>query len=423
MSEQKTDLSKKSCIVVDNGLFVEQAKKLAKDFKSVKYYMPWKNSFPKRNAMQVGMGVEGIERISDLFDHLDDTDIVVFPDVYDGDLQKFLINRGMTVFGGRKGEEMELYRKEMKEQMKKLGLPVNRYWNVKGTKELRALLKEQKDVWVKISLYRGEFETFHSKSLELVEPLIDQIEHNMGPMAKIQEFIVEKNLCDKVEIGYDGYTVDGQYPTKGIIGTEVKDLGYLAKFVDYKSIPKEITDFNETIKPLMQGYKYRGFFSTEIRVGKDKVPYMIDMCARAGSPPNELYQEMYTNFSEIIWETANGNCIDPIAKEKFGVEVLIHCPFADSNWSAIKFPKEYRDNIKFRNLTIIEGKYYIVPQALGLPEIGAVVATGNTLKEAIDKVKVIAETIEGYDLDIPMQAIDKGLAEVKKSEEYGIKLF
>ena len=223
--------------------------------------------------------------------------------------------------------------------------------------------------------------------------------------------------------GYDGYTIEGQYPTKTMFGLEIKDLGYVGVMKDYKDLPKSVIDFNTAMIPILKGYKYKNFFSTEIRVGKDKIGYMIDFCARLGSPPNELYQEMFTNFSEIIWEGAHGKCIDPIPQSKFAVEILIHCPWAEKNWLPIQFPDKYYNNIKFRDVTVIKGHHYIIPQYVGLPEVGAIVATGKTIEDAFNIVEDIAETIRGYYVDVPLHAFDNAMEEIDKLKSFGYDIF
>ena len=70
-------------------------------------------------------------------------------------------------------------------------------------------------------------------------------------------------------------------------------------------------------------------------------------------------------------------------------------------------PDEIRRNVKLRNYTVIEGETYIVPQLCGMPEIGAVVATGKTAKEAISEAKQIAGMVEGYCVKCPLEAVGK----------------
>jgi predicted RNase H-like HicB family nuclease len=419
---QMVNLKDKVAIVYDNGLFIEIAKTLAKSFKKVYYYMPWKNGFPKSNQYIVGQGIEGIERIHDFWKYKDKADIIIFPDIYDGDLQLELVKQGKLVWGGRMGEEMELYREKMKRYMKSVGLFVTPFTVIKGLDALREYLKDNDNVWIKQNVTRGDFETFHSKNYQIIEPVLDELEHKLGKGKLLKEFIVEQALDDAVETGVDLYTVDGNYPSETLAGIEVKDLGYVGKIVSYAELSPKVTDFNDKIKDALKQYGYRGFMSTEIRVSKNKPPYMVDFCARAGSPPNELYQLMYKNLAEIIWYGASGILIDPVTTKKYGIEVLIHSSWADQNWQAITFPAKYRDNIKLRNAVRINGLYYAVPQAVGLPEIGAVVTEADTMEEAVEKAKEIAESIQGHYIEVKIDSINVALEQFKKLEEFGVKI-
>jgi hypothetical protein len=423
MSEQKDNLKEKVVLVIDCGLFVEFCIRLSKDFKKVYYHTPWVSSFPTSKDIAVGTGFKEIERIDNMWDIIDEVDLFVFPDVYFADLQQYLRNIGKRVWGMGGAEELELYRYETKEYFKKIGLPVQPVKQIHGLDKLREHLKKVENKYIKTSLTRGDFETFHHENYRLTEPILDKLEKDLGVQKQKYEFIVEDAIDgdDIVETGLDIYTVDGEYPQQTIMGFEIKDCGYSAVVKDYKDISPIITDFNNKIAPTLKKYGARGFFSTEIRVGKDKVPYMIDFCSRNGSPPNELFQEMFDNLGEIIWYGADGIMVQPKFNSKFGVEVLIHSDWANDNWQAVYYPKEIDRWVKLRNVCKIDDIHYIVPQADGMPEIGAVIATGNTLEEAIEKVKEYASQIEGYRIDIKLDAIDKGLEELKKAEKLGIK--
>ncbi len=781
-----SDVSDKTVMVVDNGLFCEMAVRLARDFGKVYYFCPWVDAFPRMNKAMIGHGLEGIEVVDDIFGpHFDDISVFAFPDVYFGELQVWLESEGRLVWGARMGEEMELERDSMKELMKDIGLPVGPWSKVKGMDALREYLKANPKQYVKVNKWRGLMETFYAKDYKSVEPKLDEVEYNLGEFKKIIDFIVEKDLTDKVEIGVDGYTVDGKFPSKLLAGIEVKDRGYIGVFKDYSDLPKEMTDFDKAISPTLKNYGYRGFYSTEIRVGKDHVPYMIDMCfddetevlsergwipfsactledrlatlnasnraieyqhperliahdysgemvritnrkrtidclvtpehavlrtdrdnktifkeradsltdkgfiprtgkwnptvpiisfvlpeyhnewefigqyghhvctrekhedaveipmttwaeflawylsegstsgapkgragmryvtqisqtkypsivraileklpfkfsydgkmfrissaqlathlhqfglcaqksvpdyikqsstevirvfldnyclgdgssrrnektytttskkmaddlqelifkcgsvanirrcpnkgtsmacrgktylrnhdqfvvqeriashdfwfethsrkadyitscdysgmvycatvpngtlyvrrhgkpfwsgncARAGSPPSELFSEFYLNLSEIIWDGANGTVTDPKPAGKYGAELLIHSTWADKNWQPVDFPEEVRSNVKLRNAIKIDGRYYVVPQSVGLPEIGAVIGWGSSKKAAMEMALEIADQVSGYYIDVPKQAFEESEEEIEKLDSYGIKLF
>ena len=420
------DYSKLTAFVVDEGLFIELARKLSKSFGRVMYYSPWKCDFPKSTNYRVGSGIPYIEKIDDMFDHIDETDLFVFPDIYRGDLQNYLEKQGHRVFGGRKGEELELFRDDAKKQFKKLGLDVGKYEVIIGLDKLREYLKENDKQWVKINSIRGDTETFYSPSYKEIEPKLDELQHTMGPTRHDMKFVVEEAIENAVETGFDGYCIDGQYPNATIVGVEIKDCGYCGTFKKYSEIPKEITDFNEKISDIMKKYHYRGFFSTEQRITKNHKSYMTDATARCGSPPSELYQNMYENLADIVWFGAEGKMVNPICKAKYGVEIVINSVWGDKNWQPISFPEKIRENVKLRKFCIINDEYYIVPQHRGGPdgkaELGAVVATGNTREEAIEKAKEYADQVKGYDIEICVDSMDKAQEEIDKLKDMGIEI-
>lgn len=416
-------------LVVDNGLFVELALKLAKTYKKVYYYVPWESAFAKMNLAKIGHGFEDLEVVDSIYGpHFDEIDLFCFPDIYMGWEQVHLEKLGKVVWGSRTGECLELQREGMKEILKAIQMPVGKFWHVKGMANLRAFLKEHEDVYVKIDKFRGTFETFHSANYKEVEPKLDEVEFNLGAFKHIIEFTVEASLPDRVEVGTDCWAItndDGecQYPEHLISGIEIKDVGFASIFKKYKDLPEIVTRFNERMKPVFGAYNWRGFVSTECRIGKDMESYMIDLCARAPSPPNELYQEQYANLAECIWYGANGIVVEPEAKAKFGAEIMLHSSWADKGWQPISFPEEIRDFVKLRNATMIDGIYYAIPQAVGLPECGAVIGLGNTMKEALDKAVEHAEQVTGYYMEAKMGAIENIKEEIRKLDELGLNMY
>jgi hypothetical protein len=373
--------------------------------------------------MLIGQGVPGIEWVEDIFDVKDKADLFCFPDCYSGPLQEhFAEDLEKRVFGSKRGDDLELYREASKQHFEKLKLPVGKYKVIYGLEELRKYLKSHENQYVKIEVTRGDMESFHAKNYRLIEPKLDELDHNLGALTKVQKFIVEDAIDDAVETGIDTYSIDGQYPDKAMVGIEIKDKGYIALIKEYKKLPKVITEFTEAIAPTLQQYKYRNFFSTENRVKKDKTSYMNDFCARMGSPPSELYLYMLKNLPDIVWYGAEGELVNPIYSKPFGAEVLIQSAWADKNWQAVEFPKEIDDNVKLRNLSVIKDKYYAMPQAVSIPEIGAVVADGNTIEEAIKKVKEYCDQVEGYYLEMFCDSLDKAQEELEHLREFGIDL-
>src|ERR1035437_1750779 len=413
----------KSVLIYDYGTFVSIAERLARDFGKVLYYSPWKSSFPQVKFAKIGENLINVERVNNFWDYIDDVDLIIFPDVMDGDMQIQLEMMGKKVWGSRKGEEMELNRIGMKELLKELNCPVGNYEIVTGITNLRKYLKEHKNIWVKIDTYRGDFETFKSLNYDYISTRLDEIADSLGLLKEKVRFVCEDDLPDKVELAYDGYTIDGMFPNKSLCGIEIKDTGYIGSCVDYDKLPKPVLDFNKKIPPTLKSYGYKNFFHPEMRIGKDGLGYVIDPCCRFGSPPSEVYQELFTNLSEIMWNGAHGICTNPIPKGKFAIETIIHCNWAERNWLPVLRPEKYKDNIKFRNVTVQDDVHYIVPQYLGLPEIGSVVVTGNSIDKCIDQIAEISEYIKGFYLDIPTGSLEKAKEEIEKFKSFGYNLF
>lgn len=413
----------KTVCVVDNGLFVELAITLAKDFGRVLYFMPWTSGYPNSNILLPGVGLPGIERIDSFWPLLDEIDLFVFPDVYEGPLQEFLEKRmGKRVWGARCGDELELFRADSKKHLEKIGIDIGSWALVKGIGELRKFLEKNDDQWVKISRTRGDFETFHSVNYGLSKPKIDELEHQLGAKGAIMEFIVEEAINDAAEVGYDGYTIDGQYPKTAMFGIEIKDRGLVMKVMPYNSLPEEVRSVNEKLAPTFRDYGYRGFFSSEIRLQKDRIPYVIDPCCRMGAPPNEIMLELVSNWADIIWHGAMGELVEPVFEAKYAAELLLISDWADEHWLPLDFPPALRSRVKLRYATRIGGKYYCVPQACKHPEIGAVVGLGDTMDDAIADVTKIAGKVKGFYLETFPESLDAAQEQIAKLKDFGIKV-
>ena len=418
-----TDFSNKRVLIYDLGLFTELGVTLAKSFGDVLYYSPWQSPFPKSNSRIIGEGLApNMHRIQDIWKYIDEdsVDLYVFPDVGDGGLQMHLRSIGKRVWGSGYGEQLEMFRPESKKHLKSVGIPVYNWKIVKGIDNLRAYLKVHDNVWVKVSTVRGDFESFKAVDYKNIEPKIDELEYRLGAKGKHYEFIVEDSIDDAVEVGWDGYCIDGQYPTQVMYGVESKDKGYIGHFQPYDKGPEPILEVNAKIAPTLEKYQYRNNWALECRITEDGTPWAIDPCCRFGAPPNELQQVMYTNLADIIWEGAGGVCIDPIPADEYGAELLIHSSFADQNWQAITIPDDIRQYVKLRNCTKIDSEYYVVPQAVGLPEIGAVVATGPTIEAAVNLCKKRASMIQGYMVECFDDCLEDVTEQIATLKKYGI---
>lgn len=417
-----TDYKSKTALVIDNGLFFHFADVLSRGFKRVLYWTPWQKAFPKNNDKLPGFGFSNVERIDERFEYYNEADILIYPDVGYGGEQVYWRSQGKPVWGAGYGEELELERARTKQLIKKLGLPLGPYDVLKGVDSLRDYIKKHENVWVKLSAMRGDAETFHAKTYDLVAPVLDDLRVRLGPKATSQEFIVEHQLDAEIEIGYDGFVVDGAFAKVGIMGIEVKDAGYIGVVKPYKELPECLTSVNSKLAPVFAKYQYRGAFSSEVRVTKDRTSYLIDPCCRLGSPPSEVYVELYSNWPEIVWCGAHGEVCEPKPVAKFGAELMIESSWAESHWQAVTFTGREADKkfVKWKYPCVMNGDTFIVPNDNKVSLIGAVVGIGNTVTEAINNVKRVRKEVKGYGLHSEDDSLEDAVECIKKAAKVGV---
>lgn len=417
-----TDLKSKTICVVDNGLFVSFARTLAKEFGRTLYHKPFQSAFVRTNDLAPGRGFDELEWCEQPLEIADEIDLWVVLDLYQSGLVEFLRAAGHRVWGAGRGEEMELKRWEFKQHLKELGLPVQPMEHIFGMDKLREYLKKHDDVYVKTSFVRGDFETFHHDTYALSEPRLDDLAHVLGAKKDNYEFIVETPIKDAVEVGYDGFTVDGKFPKLAMQGYEIKDCGMVACVKPYEELSAPVKLINEKLKGDFQGYNYRGFFCSEIRYTKKKESYFIDPCCRLGTPSNELLQELFDGWGQVVWDGAEGICTTPKMKARFGVLAMINSEWAVNDWLSVHYPrKELDEHVKLRFHVRKGERDYVVPNVIGIPDVGCVLGTGETLEKAVAQCKQRAKLIKGFQVHVNIEAIDKGLEVIKQGEEFGVK--
>lgn len=417
-----TNYKSLSVAVIDNGLFTALAETLTRYFGTVYYWSPWVSILPKSNRRMIGTGIPGVQRIDSFWPLLGEIDLFIFADVCFGPLQLHLESLGKRVWGSRMGEELELDRVASKKHMASLGIDIGPYKVIRGFDALRKHLEKNKDQFIKISLTRGDMETFKAPNYRLIEPYLNELEHKLGVLKTQLEFVVEECIPDAVEIGYDGWTIDGQFPQNATAGIEIKDKGFVMHAKPYDDIAPQLHVVNDKLAQTLANYHYRGFLSTEVRVTKDGHGYVIDPTCRAPSPPSQLYWEMITNWGDIFWEGADGTIVEPEFAAEWGAELMIYSLEADRMWLPIDFPKEIQSQVKLSRYAVLSGRPYVIPQDCELQIIGAVVGTGDSLETAVKSCQEAAGQIEGFGVEIKAEALDEAQSELEKLKEFSIEL-
>jgi hypothetical protein len=412
-----TEFKTKSVAIVDNGMFAELARTLSASFGEVFYTSPWVADYPSSYNTEQGEGFADFERVPDIWGIVDDVDLFVFTDLHQGPLQEYLAEKGKRVWGSRTGEQIEEDRVDAKAHFETLGIPQAPYEVVKGMDALRRYIKSRGNdkLWIKISLTRNDTETFCVEGYEQAKNRLDDFQAKFGPMSEYREFVVEDHLPDTLDLAIDTYSIDGQYPSRALLGTEQKDEGYICAVKDWKQLPPNLVDIYTKLAPTLEQYQYRQFLSLESRVAEKKI-WLGDPCCRAGSPPFELELNMLKNLPEILWEGADGKLIEPDYAGKYGFEILVQSPWVNEHPLLVEFPEKYRDSIKFRRATQYPDGLWIMPQK-DSPVFAAIVTFGDSPDACFAEAEEIAKEIHGFKVDAfvgSMEGLKKNLKEFSK---------
>lgn len=411
-------LKTKKVLFYDSGLYTHIAEALAPAFAEAWYFADWRGQFPTSKLGYIGDGLDGLERVHNEWDYIDQADLIVFLDVYHGNLQRHLRQLGKRVWGNGEAESLETDRWQTKTYLRSRGMAINETYQVTGLHGPEGLIEHlagADDRYVKGGKFRGDFETFHHDNLWLSKPWLGELSHNLGPTADLQKFLVEHPIKG-VEVGFDGFSIDGQFPQVASFGYEVKDAAYIGKV--YETPPKHIEVVTNALSPFLQTHGARGFLSIEYRVGPDRQPYIVDPCCRCGSPPSETYIELFSNWPEVIYDGAGGLLTELTPSFKFGVQLVLKSDWAKDNYLAIEVPSEVRRWVKLHNHFRTGGIDYIIP--VGISEIGGVVGCGDTLPDAVEACREHAETLKAFELDYDPSALEECMENIVEGRKHGI---
>lgn len=429
------DLSDKNVLIIDTSSAVELAILLAPRFKNTHYFCPWtKWGYPDALAYYIGTGIKNVDRAYYVWELVDAKkkdgtpylDLVVFVDVYDWDIQKHIEQLGIPCYGCGWGAVLELDRIKFKKILKNAGLPVGKYDEVKGLDDLREYLKKHEDIWYKVSLLRGLFESEHSKNYKLIEPKLDDLQNELSILKDEIDFCCENTIDSEncVEIANDMWTVDGKYPNMCGGGFEVKNTIYLSVCKPHDDFPKQLTELNYKLSPVLNRLQYKGPFGTEVRVLDDGKGYCNDFTARFSFPNTFLQMWHWLNYVDVAWGTAHGEVVDAIPRAKYGIEYIFKTEWASNHYEPVYVDPSVREQVKLLNLMQQKDMLYVVPLLPGGSQIGSCVACGDTIEEAVKNVKKVAEKVEGTGISFEVDALDKELPEkLKKLDNLGINFF
>ena len=413
------DISKITCCIVDHGLFLPVAHRMAEACKRVLYHVPSEEGFPTINRCIIGDGFDDIEKCDDIWAVKNEVDLFCFPDIGFSGLQLELESQGKLVWGSRRADSLEIYRRKFHRVLEETGLPVPTFTVVQGLNKLREHLKGVEDKYIKISRYRGSLETTHWRSWSLDEGLIDILAVRFGPAKELIPFLVFDAIETDLELGSDTYTVDGQWPSVMLHGLEHKDKGYIGAVTKRSDLPSQLNDVLDAFGPVLKQYRCRNQWSTEVRV-KDGVGYFTDPTPRGGIPSTPSQSKLWKNFPEIVLAGAQGELLEPEYDFLFSAECMITGKSSKEQWPAVEIPDELKEWTAFGNCCEIDGRLVFPVDDSHDNDLGWLTAVGNTLQETIENLKDHADLLPPG-LDADTDSMVDLLAEALKAEKEGIQ--
>ena len=421
-----SEISDKTVLVCDHSLFLGMAQRLARaGFKRVLYFTNWEEGFSTLTDNIVGDGMEdeGIERCEDIWPLIDkkEVDLVCFPDIQNAGLQLHLESLGLRVWGSRAADKLEWNREFLKKTQSDLKMLVPKHRLIVGLDNLRAYLKDNENKYIKFSKYRGMMETRKHINYALSEQWLDLMAYKWSPFKSWLRFIVEDELETDIELGFDGYCIDGEFPNEAVSGIEKKDAGYLGAVMPYSEMPDELLDCQEELVPFLKQNRYRNQFSTEVRI-KDGKSYLTDPTMRHASPAGECLLELLDNFGEIVWGGAAGEMVQPKFSAKFAVQTMISHKDDEDGWRAIQIPEEVTRWVKLYRACDNGEAYQIAPISPHFAEIGSVIGIGNTIEEAMTRLKSNIDKIKDNPIEVSADSLYAAIKEAHTAEKEGIDL-
>lgn len=407
--------------VIDKGIFLPIALRLAREAGHVSYWTPHEKAFPSVKDI-IGDGFEEIERVESPWQDKESVGCWVFPDIGFSRMQRELFLQGYLVWGSRDADALEISRGKFIDSLMETDLPVPPYKKVVGMTALREHLVDKQDKFIKVSRFRGDWETLHWRDWAQDESELDSRSVKLGPWKEFVPFYVFDQIEAEIEDGCDTHNIDGKFPSRVIHGVECKDRAYLGAFQPYADLPEEVRRVTDAYGPVLARNGYRNFFSAEVRITKERESYFIDPTLRAGSPPSQVMTEMIANLGEIIWRGAQGELVDPEPVAQFGVQALLCVKGSRDAWSTVVFPPELKQWVKCGFCSQI-GRALVFPpdREASSGDIGWLVGIGDTPKEAIRHLRENADLLPSG-VSCEYAALTEIIEEVEQAKAAGLEV-
>ena len=413
------DFSNRTALVFDHhGLFLPLAVRLGEEFGRVFYQTPQDRRDLLNDAVTGdGMSAKNIFCCDDFWLHKSEIDCFVFPDVRHCGEQMELRSQGLPVWGAGPGMNLELDRLFFLEKLKELGLDVPPYEVVKGVSNLAAYLKDKEDIYIKVSKWRGSWETIHWRSWQEDWQRLDLWAVRFGGLKELITFICFDEIETDLEIGADTYCVNGQWPKTMLHGIERKDEAYFAAVMEREQMPEQLLPIMEAFSPFLKEVGYACQWSMETRIVKD-ANYFIDATTRGGLPSTASFLAA-KNVAEVIWYGAHGELREIDYGFKFCAECMVKIKGERESWETIVLPDELKSELLLSDCCEVNGQAWFPAGEEPTDEVGWLRATGDTPVECAKRMNELADMLPDG-ADAAVEALADVFREIQKEHEQSI---
>jgi hypothetical protein len=418
---QHKDLADVVATVVDYGTFLPLAECLAETFREVNYYHPNEQEYRELQKAIVSFDIPKIKLVRDYLTPglVEKTDLWVFPDIAFNGPQLYFRSIGKRVWGHMGMGDLELFRTRFLEEVKRVGLPVAAYHKVKGLTALSEYLKTVKRKWVKLNEWRGDAETFFHIDYEHSRPWLSERWIKWLPVAEMIVFVVQDEIPEAQEIGYDGWSIDGFFPESAYAGYEKKNQLYLGSQRNYEDLPEGVREVNRRWSPILRDYGYRNFFATELRVVDGKAFFIDPTCRMAGQTMEQLLKTC-SNLAEVIYKGAAGEMVKPVWRADHAAEATLSYTAGEpQDWKIIRVPEEAAQWVKLYHHLMVDGAHWFPPGRS--KELGVILGMDSSVEGSINNLRDNFSHLKDEPVSIPFEGFASLLSTIKEAEEAGME--
>jgi hypothetical protein len=289
---------------------------------------------------------------------------------------------------------------------------------------LREHLRTNDEKFIKISRFRGDWETLHWTNYEEMEGTLDAYAVRFGCLKEQIAFYVFDKIDSTVEDGVDAWCVAGQWPQTILHAIECKDKALIGQMMKFDDLPEEVRKVSDAFAPvldLLMGGTGGMKFSTEVRITEAGESFFIDPTCRFGSPPSQGECLLIKNLAEIVARGAHGELVEPEFEEEFVVQANVTLDGDRNDWNAFKLSPAIEEALKGGFCCQVDGKLCLTPiTEYHSQEVGYLCATGKTMKAAIDKLRKLQGELPSG-LSCSFASLAEIINQINDAEEQGME--